>query len=236
MSSVIENLRDESKYYGAYGDNFLSNSAVQTLLRDPHRYFSGVRNEVTKEMLEGTYFHQRILMSDKEIPLRISQETSRNSKAYKDAGEMMLLQKEVDAIEPIVERVLANEFFMEKLRGNLGENEIEEPAFGMIFGEMFKGKADRVNHHDGMVYDLKKTSDLTKFNSSIFRYGYDTQAVIYEELFGYEFAILAVDSITGSLAYFTFSDETKARAKEKVARAIEIKNQIHENYVRVEII
>lgn len=237
--STIEKLRIDENYYGEFGNQFMSNSAVQLLLSDPYKYSQGIPNEVTKPMLEGRYFHQRILEPEREIPLRISQENSRNSKAYKDeAGdEMILLQKEVDAIEPIIERVRGNEFFMERLRGNLQENEIEEPAIGMIFGEMFKGKADRINKHDGMIYDLKKTSDLSKFKSSIFRYGYDTQAAIYEELFGYEFAILAVDSFTGSLGYFTFSEETKAQAREKIARAIEIKNNANlSNHVTIEII
>ena len=55
-----------------------------------------------------------------------------------------------------------------------------------IEGEMWKGKADSVNHNEKLVIDLKTTADITKFKWSASKYNYDSQAYIYSELFGYE--------------------------------------------------
>lgn len=245
--SIIERLRNDADYYGEYGNQFLSNSMIGTLLTDPFSF--GKSKDTTKEMIEGRYFHQRILDPEREERMVISPENSRNAKAYKEAvqangGEPLLLQKEADELEPIIKRVESNEFFIERLRGDRDPNgfDIEEPMVGEIHGTLFKAKADRVNRSRGMIFDLKTTSDLKKFRSSFYRYGYDTQAYIYSELFGMEFALLVVDKQTGGLAYFTVSEQTLAEAEQKVIRALEIKDFLFgdegaiDQHVQIEVI
>ena len=37
-SNIIEELRDDSKYYGDIGRNYLSNSDIYSLLKNPKNY------------------------------------------------------------------------------------------------------------------------------------------------------------------------------------------------------
>ena len=63
MQDVIKALRDDSKYYGEYGQQFLSNSDIGMLLSNP-KQFRKPRPE-SKALLEGRYFHTAILEPDK---------------------------------------------------------------------------------------------------------------------------------------------------------------------------
>ena len=214
--------RDES-YYGDYGKQFLSNSDVKTLLTDITQY--QVRTKKTKELLIGDYIHKAILEPEKLSNI-VSKENSRNATAYKkevaEAGvEIMLLQKEVDEMKPIIDKVLSNDMFNYLLLQNLEQGEIERPEVKSMFGTWFKAKADRVNTKAGVVVDLKTTGDLSKFKDSFYRYGYDTQAYIYNALFNLEVIFLVVDKKTGALAHVSVSDHTLQNAEEKVRRAVE---------------
>ena len=68
--------------------------------------------------------------------------------------------------------------------------EYEQPSITELFGNKWKGKADIVNHDDKVIVDLKTTADINKFKSSAYRYNYDSQAYIYQQLFGYEFIFI----------------------------------------------
>ena len=51
MEAVLDKLRDDAHYYGAYGKQFLSNSDIYNLLNNPRRF--RVASEETKPMIEG---------------------------------------------------------------------------------------------------------------------------------------------------------------------------------------
>jgi len=51
MSSVIEQLRDDKQYYAGVGKNYLSNSDIGTLLKNPKEY--GMPREDNKNFLLG---------------------------------------------------------------------------------------------------------------------------------------------------------------------------------------
>ena len=219
MQDVIKTLRDDSKYYGEYGQQFLSNSDIGVLLSNP-KQFRKPRPE-SKALLEGRYFHTAILEPDKLKSFKIVEASTRNTKAYKEIsnGELCLLKHEVDQIELMTDKVLANDMCRDLIRGiNV---EYERPGITELEGEMWKGKADIVNHDEKLIIDLKTTADLSKFKWSASKYNYDSQAYIYSKLFGYEFLFIAIDKNTHQIGIFDCSPQFYERGADKVARAAE---------------
>ena len=72
----------QAEYYGGVGKEYLSNSDIYTLLREPDKF--GMAKDETKEMLVGRYFHAYILEPDKAKEYLVAPVSSRNSKAYKE--------------------------------------------------------------------------------------------------------------------------------------------------------
>ena len=103
-----------------------------------------------------------------------------------------------------------------------GNVEYEQPNIVELEGQMWKGKADIVNHDEKLI-DLKTTSDLSKFKSvfSIYRYNYDSQAYIYSSLFGYEFMFIVIDKKTHQIGIFDCSPQFYETGQDKVKRACE---------------
>ena len=117
--------------------------------------------------------------------------STRTTKVYKQYCEdndlpFALLESEVEEIQGLVTKMLSNYTFFEDIRNN--GNEYEVPAVGDIKGEMWKGKADIV--HPDMLIDLKTTSNIDDFKWSARKYNYDSQAYIYQSLFGKAISIL----------------------------------------------
>lgn len=223
VSKIAEKLKDDSSYYGEYGKQWLSNSDIKNLLDNP-RIFGKPQDE-TKAMLEGRYFHTAILEKDKLKDFDIVDVSSRNTKAYKEHianndNKMSLLHHEVEALKDVVDAMLGNlEMYDEIFKEG---NQYEVPMVKMIMGLNWKGKADIVCH-DKLI-DLKTTSDINKFRSSAYRYNYDSQAYIYQELFGLPLQFYVVDKSTHQLAIFTPTEEFIERGKEKVENAVFIYN------------
>ena len=221
-AKAIEKLREDEHYYGAFGRNFLSNSDIGTLLSNPLEY--GKPSERIPAFLVGGYFHTAILEPEKLKNFKIVEATTRNTKKYKEisGGELCLLQHEADKTEALVDTVLANDYCRALIRPI--DFEYEKPAIGELFGKQWKGKADIINHDDGLIVDLKTTGDLDRFRWSAKKYNYDSQAYIYRELFGYDMIFLAVDKTTKKIGIFDCSDAFYASGKDKVERAVEAYN------------
>ena len=216
---VIEKLREDKDYYGEFGKQYLSNSDISTLLNNPLAL--GKPLEPRPAFLVGGYFHTAILEPDKLKQFRVIESTTRNTKAYKEIseGELCLLQHEVDKIEKLTDKVLANQICFDLIRGD--NNEYEKPGITELEGQMWKGKADIINHEEKLVVDLKTTADLQKFRYSASKYNYDSQAYIYSKLFGYEMVFIAVDKNTEQIGIFDCSPEFYERGKDKVERAVQ---------------
>jgi len=216
---VIEKLREDKDYYGEFGKQYLSNSDISTLLNNPLAL--GKPLEPRPAFLVGGYFHTAILEPDKLKQFRVIESTTRNTKAYKEIseGELCLLQHEVDKIEKLTDKVLANQICFDLIRGN--NNEYEKPGITELEGQMWKGKADIINHEEKLVVDLKTTADLQKFRYSASKYNYDSQAYIYSKLFGYEMVFIAIDKNTEQIGIFDCSPEFYERGKDKVERAVQ---------------
>ena len=92
---------------------------------------------------------------------------------------------------------------------------------GVDENELWKGKADILNHDEKLIIDLKTTADLNKFRWSASKYNYDSQAYIYQQLFGYEMLFIAIDKTTHQIGIFDCSPEFLQRGADKVKKAVE---------------
>jgi len=216
---ILQRLCNDEDYYGEIGNQYLSNPHVGKQLKDPLRAFEP--SKPSPAFLVGGYFHTCILEPDKLEKFKVVKSSSRNTKAYKDVagGELCLLQHEVDTIELMREKVMDNDICKDLI--TLGDVEYEKPMVEEMFGNMWKGKADIVNHDEKLVIDLKTTGDIDKFQWSANKFNYDSQAYIYSKLFGYEFLFIVIDKNTHQIGMFDCSPQFYERGQEKVRKASE---------------
>lgn len=224
MSDIIEQLRDDANYYGKVGRQFLSNSDIKTLLTNPSMY--GVPTPDNPAFAVGRLFHQLILEPEKAALTVCVDSSSRNTKAYKEACidrgvPFMLLCKEQENMKRLTDKMLSNLDFFDAIRAD--GNIYEEPAVGTIMGKEFKGKADILG--TDRIIDLKTTGKIDDFRYSARKYGYDSQAYIYQSLFGKPMVFFAIDKTTGMMGMYEPSDDFIRRGRDKVERAIEVHNK-----------
>ena len=216
---ALEKLKLDENYYGEFGKQFLSNSDIRTLLTNPLAL--GEQSKPSPAFLVGGYFHTAILEPDKLKKYKVIESSTRNTKHYKEmsGGELCLLQKEVDQIELMKEKILANDVCRGLITGI--DVEYEKPEIAELEGALWKGKADIVNHDEKLIIDLKTTKDINAFKWSASRFNYDSQAYIYSKLFGYEFVFIAIDKETHQIAVMDCSPDFYESGKDKVKRAVE---------------
>jgi len=216
---ILEKLRDDNNYYGEFGKQFLSNSDISTLLTNPLQL--GAPRPPNPNFVIGSYFHTAILEPDKLNKFKIIKSSTRNTNVYKElsGGEICLLQHEVDQLELMKDKMMNNNVCKDLIRGF--DVNYEVPGVAELFGTMWKGKADIVNHDEGLIIDLKTTSDLSSFSYSAKKYNYDSQAYIYQKLFGYNMIFMAIDKQTHQIGIFDCSDSFIASGEDKVKRAVE---------------
>ena len=227
MDKIIEKLRDDKHYYGDFGKKYLSNSDISALLKNPLAL--GKQQAPRPAFLVGGYFHTCILEPDKLQKYTVIPSSTRNTKVYKEmsGGELCLLQHEVDEIELLSDTVLANDICKGLIRDS--NTEYETPGIKKLEGEMWKGKADIINHNEKLVIDLKTTADINKFKWSASKYNYDSQAYIYSEIFGYEMLFIVIDKNTKQIGLFDCSPEFYAKGKDKVQRAVDAYRLFYKN-------
>jgi len=192
---IVGKLRDDEEYYGEFGKNFISYSDIKTLLTNPKEF--KVAREETKSLVVGKYFHQSILEPDKAKYFPAIDVATRNTKAYKEAIEesgesIILLQKEKDEVDEMVSAMKGNFEFFDKIYAD--GNKFEVPSVAMIKGKPFKGKADIVC--PDCLIDLKTSANIHDFKWSAYKYNYDVQCYIYQQLFGKPMKFYVIDKTT----------------------------------------
>ena len=220
LKQAIEKLRDDEHYYGDFGKQYLSNSDIRTLLNNPLAY--GKPSIEIPAFLVGGYFHTALLEAQKLHKYKIVNATSRNTKIYKDAyakDGIHLLQHEVDNLKKMIDKIKSNDICNNLINGI--HVDYEEPMIKDLFGKLWKGKADIVNHDEELIIDLKTTGDISRFRSSAFKFGYDSQAYIYKKLFGYDFMFIAIDKTSHQIGIFDCSQDFYKSGEDKVERAVE---------------
>ena len=217
--AIIEKLREDEHYYGDFGKQFRSNSDIRTLLNNPLAL--GQQSKPSPAFLVGGYFHTAILEPNKLKKYKVIESSTRNTKAYKEmsGGELCLLQKEVDQIELMTQKIMENDVCRGLIKGI--DVEYEKPGIAELEGVMWKGKADIVNHDEKLIIDLKTTKDINSFKWSANRFNYDSQAYIYSTIFGYEFCFVVIDKETHQIAVMDCSPQFYESGKDKVKRAVE---------------
>ena len=220
---ILQKLKEDEHYYGTFGKKYLSNSDIGTLLNNPLQL--GKPSTPNPNFLMGGYFHTAILEPEKLASFKIVEATSRNTKGYKEisGGEMCLLQSEADNINLMTDKLMANDICRDLIRGWHSQAiEYEQPMIKEIEGVIWKGKADIINHEEKLVIDLKTTGDIDRFQWSAKKFNYNSQAYIYQQLFGYEMLFIAIDKKTHQIGMFDCSPKFYESGKEKVIKAIEV--------------
>jgi len=229
---VLQKLKIDEHYYGEFGNQYLSNSNISTLLNNPLEL--GKPSKPNPNFLVGGYFHTAILEPEKLKSFKIVESTSRNTKDYKEisGGEMCLLQHEADNVNLMTDKLMANDICRDLIKGRplasgdfnheYGSIEYEQPMIKEIEGAMWKGKADIINHEEKLVIDLKTTGDIDRFQWSAKKFNYDSQAYIYSQLFGYEMLFIVIDKKTHQIGMFDCSPKFYETGKEKVKKAVEV--------------
>jgi hypothetical protein len=227
-AEILKHLEDDSKYYGEFGKQFLSNSDIGKLLKNPTQF--RVNQEMTKPMLEGRYFHTKILEPQKIGDFIEVDVTSRNTVKYKEAvneGEMLLLTKEREHLDFLCTKMTSNMEMFDYIYDD--GNEFEIPEIQKIMSLDWKGKADIINHNKGLLVDIKTSGDIDKFMYSAKTYNYDSQAYIYQRLFGKPLIFLVIDKRTARLGIFECSDSFLRGGQEKVEQAVEVYQKYFSN-------
>lgn len=217
----LDLLRDDVHYYGMVGKKYLSNSDIYSLLNNPKEF--GQATITTKALLEGRYFHQLMLEPEKAKDVITIDVSTRNTKAYKEfleenKADMVLLEKEAQEMRDLVSVMKSNVHMFDNIYEE--GNQYEQPAIENIGGLMWKGKADIVCA-DKLI-DIKTTSSIQDFKWSAKKYNYDSQAWIYQRLFGKPLVFYVIDKTSHQLGIFTPSESFLERGKEKVFQAIEV--------------
>lgn len=222
---VVNLLKSDTEYYTGIGKQFLSNSDIGTLLKNPKQY--GVSQPDNKNFIMGRYFHCKMLEPEKIGDYLIANVSSRNSKAYKEfcadnLVQYAMLKPEKEQVDMWCQTMLSHLDFYELIQHS--SNKYEVPNVKNIGnfegGSLWKGKADIV--HKDYVIDLKTSGDITKFKSSIYNYNYDSQGYIYRELFGKPILFLVIDKSTQVMGMFELSEESYERGAYKVEQALEV--------------
>tara|TARA_R110002020_G_scaffold53123_6_gene148976 strand:+ start:2180 stop:2908 length:729 start_codon:yes stop_codon:yes gene_type:complete len=224
---IIDRLRNDEDYYGEFGQQYLSNSNISTLLTNPLSLYTPQKR--IPAFLVGGYFHTAILEPEKLKSFKIVEAKNRNTKVYKElsGGEMCLLQSEADNAQLLIDTVLENDICRSLIHTK--NNVFEEPSITEIFNNMWKGKADIINHEEELVIDLKTTSDIERFKWNSQKYNYDSQAYIYSKLFGYEMLFIVIDKSTQQIGLFDCSPQFYERGEKKVKEASEQYNLFYKN-------
>lgn len=214
---ILLKLKEDEHYYGDFGNNFLSNSSIYTLINNPKEFRKP--NEPNINLLFGAAFHTMILEPEKMEQYKIIDATSRYTNKYKteSKGVLTLLTGDLDKLKGMKETLDSNDLIRDILQGDHVDYEI--PAYTEINGEIWKGKADAINHRDRLIIDVKTTSDITKFHLSAKRYNYDSQAYIYNQLFGYDMVFVVIDKKTNQVGFFDCSQNFYQTGKEKLVEA-----------------
>lgn len=219
MKIDLERLKNDEEYYGKYGKQFVSNSDIDALLKNPSS-FKQDKNQ-TVAMLEGTYMHKHILEPEKVGEIPIVECSTRNTKIYKEYLadnniKLALLLKETEVLDRLISKIQSDM----DLSDIFSSYDNEVPGVKEIFGVMFKGKADTLTDEFG--YDLKSTTDISKFRRSAYSFNYDSQAFIYQELFGKPFKFVVACKQTEQIKMFECSPEFIDHGRNKVMRALEV--------------
>jgi hypothetical protein len=217
---LLDNMYDDSFYYGYLGKNALSSSSAKMLINSPktYKYVTQYGSLESQALRDGKLFHTMILEPHKLNDLVIVDVATKAGKEYKLAKEQGLevyTRKEYNDAERLTDALLKNN----EVVSLMSKCQTEIPAIEMIDGIPFRAKADILKSN--MIIDLKTTTGVKDFRYSADKYSYDLQAYLYRKMFGVDdFLFVAIDKGSLDIAIFECSDEFYAKGEAKLEQAI----------------
>lgn len=222
VDDLLDNMYDDSFYYGYLSKAALSSSSSKTLLKSPKTYYKSLsrKQKETQALREGRLFHTLVLEPDTlSSKYELVSNERRDAKVrllQQESDREIILQKEFNFMKALMNSVVECVDAYDLLKGGLAE----VPAIGVIDGIPFRGKADYLcSDH---IVDLKTTADIDGWLwTARNKYHYDMQAYIYKKLFNVSrFTFLVVEKITGAIAIYETKPETFESGGIKVLSAI----------------
>ena len=217
---LLDNMYDDSFYYGYLGKNALSSSSIKTLLSSPKTYYFTTKygSDETQALRDGKLFHTMILEPSKLDDIIFVEAATKASKEYKlakESGKEVYTKTELKAAERLADALLRNEAVKEYLI----KADYEVPQIAMIDGVPVRAKADILKGNT--IIDLKTTTGIKDFRYSADKYSYDLQAWLYREMFGVEnFVFVVIDKGSLDIAIFECSEEFYAKGKQKFEQGV----------------
>ena len=209
-SEILDLMQGDEFYYGYLGKHSLSSSMCKSLLDSPEAYVRELnkppKDKEPQPFRDGRLIHLLALEPHRIDELTIIDST-KGSKLYKLAVEenppqTVYTRAELNRCQEVANAVLENKEYKELVK----DAEFELPAIGYYNDLPFRGKADILLN--GIVCDIKTTSDISNFNESASMYNYDLQAALYLELFeSFEFKYVVVDKKTKEVQLVEFDNE-----------------------------
>jgi hypothetical protein len=218
---LIDNMYDDTFYYGYLGKQALSSSSLKMVLSSPktYKYVTKYGQSETQPLRDGKLFHTMILEPHKIDELTIVDVATKAGKAYKEAkaeGKEVYTTNEIKAAERLADAILRNDEAVHYM----SKSQFEIPEIAMINGIPFRAKADILK--DNMIVDLKTTTGLNEFRYSADKYSYDLQAYLYREMFNVdEFVFVCIDKGSLDIGIFECSDEFYDKGKRKLEQGID---------------
>jgi len=217
---LIDNMYDDTFYYGYLGKQALSSSSLKMVLSSPktYKYVTKYGQSETQPLRDGKLFHTMILEPHKIDELTIVDVATKAGKAYKEAkaeGLEVYTTNEIKAAERLADAILRNDEAVHYM----SKAQFEIPEIAMIDGIPFRAKADILK--DNQIVDLKTTTGLNEFRYSADKYSYDLQAYLYREMFKVdEFVFVCIDKGSLDIGIFECSDEFYDKGKRKLEQGI----------------
>ena len=217
---LIDNMYDDTFYYGYLGKQALSSSSLKMVLSSPktYKYVTKYGQSETQPLRDGKLFHTMILEPHKIDELTIVDVATKAGKAYKEAkaeGLEVYTTNEIKAAERLADAILRNDEALHYM----SKAQFEIPEIAMIDGIPFRAKADILK--DNQIVDLKTTTGLNEFRYSADKYSYDLQAYLYREMFNVdEFVFVCIDKGSLDIGIFECSDEFYEKGKRKLEQGI----------------
>lgn len=234
-SEVLDNMMDDSYYYGYLGKASLSSSSCKKLLDSPKAYHKSInmkgKEKESAALRDGRVFHTMVLepeaVQERYVLMDVG---SRNSKAYKEAlsceDREIILTKEWNNMEYLVQDLMV----CDEAKELLSDGEAEKPMIGEIFGVPFRAKADYLK--SDMIVDLKTTIELGDIENpnrdkgwkwtAKNKWHYDMQAFIYTTLFDVpKFTFLIIEKGSGEVGIIEATDEFINSGRMKVKFAVD---------------
>jgi DNA-binding NarL/FixJ family response regulator len=117
---ILDNMYDDSFYYGYLGQNALSSSSIKTLISSPKTYYFTTKygSGETQALRDGRLFHTMILEPEKLNDIVFVEAATKASKEYKlakESGKEVYTNTEKKAAERLTDALLRNEAVKEYL-------------------------------------------------------------------------------------------------------------------------